>query len=202
MHSKDGDRLILAGFRRCNSPGERINEGSLGGRTNFDKNNMESKGPTHIFIVENDKIFVRMLDYVFSKSIQYRFVDHTSGESALKNLHLAPRVIVLDYSLPGMNGFETLQEIKEQYPGTYVLSMISRQDGRLPVEFLNAGAAECIVKDGTEVDQVIERLENYFKNGMPAVGSAVAGPGRWYGRKMYYALLILLLLSIGFYYYQ
>ncbi len=163
---------------------------------------METKVPTHIFVVENDKIFVRMLDYVFSKSIQYRFIDHSSGESALKSLHLNPEVIVLDYSLPGMNGFETLQEIKEQHPHAYVLSMISKQDGRLPAEFLNAGAGDCIVKDGTEVDQVVERLEHYFKNGLPPATQRSSFMKPWLGKRMYYAILLALLISAGVYYYQ
>ena len=163
---------------------------------------METKLPLHIFIVENDRLFVRMLDYVFSKDILYRFLDFKSGEDCLKNLHLAPELIVLDQSLPGMNGYETLQEIREQHPQAHVVVLLSENDGRLPAEFLNAGAADYVLKDGTEDQQVIAKVEAFLSRERVYRELRKMTRRPTLRKKIYYALLIIILLSIGAFYYQ
>jgi DNA-binding NarL/FixJ family response regulator len=163
---------------------------------------MDKKVPLHIFIVENCGLFVRLLDYVFSKHILYRFLDFKSGEDCLKNLHINPELVILDYSLPGMNGLETLQELKEQHPAAHVIMMLSEEDRRLPAEFLNAGAADYVIKDGREEQVLIEKIETYLakEKVFRQIRSLQKRP--LVPRKLYYALLILILLSAGIYYYQ
>ena len=163
---------------------------------------MEAKVPLHIFVVENNGLFVRMLDYVFSKDILYRFLDFKSGEDSLKNLHLAPELILLDYALPGMNGFETLQEIREHHPAAHVIILLSTDDGRLPAEFLNAGAADYVMKDGTEDEQVIEKVEAFLSRERVYRELQDMTRRPTLKKKIYYAIIILLLLSAGIYYYQ
>jgi DNA-binding NarL/FixJ family response regulator len=164
---------------------------------------METIKPKHIFIVENNKIFVNLLDYIFSKNISYRFMDFNSGESCLKNLHVNPEVVVLDYQLTGMNGFETLQEIREQNREVYVLSLISEKDGKLPAELLNAGANDYILKDGREVEKIVEKLEERFSTESTSTAEVpVKIRASSFRKKLYYALLILLLASAGVYYSQ
>jgi DNA-binding response OmpR family regulator len=162
---------------------------------------MEPVKPTHIFIVENDKIFVRMLDYIFSKNISYRFLDFKTGEDCLKNLTLDPALIILDYKLPGMNGYETMLEIREQNPEAYLLMLSSEQDGKLPAELLNAGADDHLLKNGHEIEKLTERIEAFLSPSQ--VADPVARKQRaWLSRKIYYALIALaVLLSLGYYYY-
>ncbi len=163
---------------------------------------MESKVPLHIFVVENDNLFVRILDYVFSKDILYRFLDFKSGEDCLKNLHLNPELVILDFSLPGMNGYETLLELKEQHPAVHVIMLLSENDKRLPAEFLNAGAADYVIKDGSQEQKVTEKIETFLarENVFRQVSRMSRRPSL--RKKIYYAVLIALLLSAGVYYYQ
>ena len=163
---------------------------------------MDRKSPLHIFIVENDKLFVRLLNYVFSKNILYRFLDFKSGEDALKNLSLHPELVILDYALPGMNGFETLQEIKEQHPNAHVIMLLKEDDKRLPAEFLNAGAADYVIKDGTEENAVIEKIENFLSKEKVFREIQKLQKKPFGRRRLYFALLIIILLSLGVYYYQ
>jgi DNA-binding NarL/FixJ family response regulator len=160
---------------------------------------MDTRTPTHIFIVENDNIFVRMLDYIFSKNLDYRFLDFKAGEDCLKNLHLNPDLVVIDYSLPAMNGFETLQELKELNPDVAVIMLISVNDGRLPAELLNAGARDYILKDGNEVNMLTEKIERFLQERQEMVKPKNKFPV--IKNKLYYAIIILLLLTLGFYYY-
>jgi DNA-binding NarL/FixJ family response regulator len=163
---------------------------------------METKKATHIFIVENDRYYVNMLDYIFSKNILFRFLDFKTGEDCLKSMHLNPAVVVLDYSLPGMNGYETLEEIKEQNPDTHVIMLLSESDGRLPAEFLNAGADDYVLKDGNEITKIISKIEDRLETESSETGLHKKAVLPSLKKKIYYALIILLLLTVGVYYYQ
>src|SRR5690606_19415923 len=161
---------------------------------------METRVPQHIFVVENSKLFIGLLDYVFSKSITYRFLDFKSGEDCLSNLHLQPKLVVLDQVLPGMNGLETLLELKEQHSETHVIVLLDADERHLPTHFIKAGAAACIVKDGNEHVIVAEKIESFLRADLEKSSKKPAL--EFFSRKkFYYALLILILLSIGFYFY-
>ena len=163
---------------------------------------MKQRSPLHIFIVENDKLFVRLLNYVFSKSILYRFLDFKFGEDALKHLDLNPELIILDYSLPGMNGLETLLEIREQQPSAHVIMLLKEDDKRLPAEFLNAGAADYVIKDGNEENALIEKIETFLSKEKVFREIEKLQKRPFTRKKLYYAIIILILLSLGFYCYQ
>jgi DNA-binding NarL/FixJ family response regulator len=164
---------------------------------------MQSPKPVHIFIAENDRIFVRLLDYVFTKDLRYRFLDFKTGEDSLKNLALEPAIIVLDYKLPGMNGVETMLELREQYGEGRVIMLSSPEDKKLPAEFLNAGADEHVLKDGTEIEKLSQLIDSFLVEAdQPASRERRAASG-WLSKKIYYALIALAaLISLGYYWYM
>ena len=68
----------------------------------------------HIFLVEDDKddmlFFMEILQQL---PVSTKCTWAQSGEQALQQLaYLSPDVIVLDFSLPGMNGLECLEAIR------------------------------------------------------------------------------------------
>src|SRR4051794_25810145 len=117
------------------------------------------KSPTHIFVVENNKLYIDMLDYIFSKDFSHRFVNFKTGEECLDNLHLNPDIIVLDYSLPGISGYDTLVEIKKNHPHIYVLVLLSDKDDKLPSELFEAGADDYILKENMQEDEIADKVE-------------------------------------------
>jgi DNA-binding NarL/FixJ family response regulator len=121
------------------------------------------KDPTHIFVVENNKIYVKMLDYIFLKDINYRFINYTSGEECLQNMHLKPDFVAVDYTLPGMNGYETLLKIKKEHPNVHVLMLMSDSDGKLPSELFEAGADDYIIKETSGGQEINEKIETFLK---------------------------------------
>jgi DNA-binding NarL/FixJ family response regulator len=120
---------------------------------------MLPKKPKHIFIVEDNQIYSMMLDYILSKDSIYEFVSFRSGEECLENLYMNPDIIILDYGLPGMNGYETLLEIKKRNPEIHVVILSHYDDEQLKKKFLNAGADDFILKQGHGENQVIQRIE-------------------------------------------
>jgi DNA-binding NarL/FixJ family response regulator len=91
------------------------------------------------------------------------------GREALAAVERAhPAVLLLDLSMPGLNGVEALRRVKEVSPRTrvLVLSMHAGQDYVRPA--VRAGAAGYLVK-GAGLDRLLEALR------------AVAGGGTFYG---------------------
>ena len=74
-------------------------------------------------------------------------VEAAGGEEALALLEAAPvDVVVMDVKMPGMDGLETLQQVKARFPGTEVILLTgnaSTQDG---VEGIKAGAFDYLTK--------------------------------------------------------
>lgn len=62
---------------------------------------------------------------------------------------LAPHLVLMDLSMPGMNGIEAIMDIKRRYPGTRVLVLTIHKTDEYIHESLRAGADGYILKDAT-----------------------------------------------------
>jgi DNA-binding NarL/FixJ family response regulator len=157
--------------------------------------------PKHIFIVEDNEIYSMMLDYILSKDNMYQFVSFKSGEECIENLYLNPDIIILDYGLPGMNGYDTLLEIKKQNPKIHVVVLSTNKDKKLAADFIKAGADDYVLKQGHGEAQIIEKIENILrKDDLEKDKHQVARKSRW--QKIAYAALILLLLTLGIWFFK
>jgi DNA-binding NarL/FixJ family response regulator len=71
-----------------------------------------------------------------------------SGRSAVELARqLVPDVIVMDISMPDLNGIDATRRIKERSPGIQVLAVSAHADRRFVTGVLAAGAAGYILKD-------------------------------------------------------
>ena len=50
-----------------------------------------------IFFVDDDKLILNLMEYVFQSKNGYRIRTFSSGEDCLSNLNLNPDLIILDY---------------------------------------------------------------------------------------------------------
>jgi DNA-binding NarL/FixJ family response regulator len=62
---------------------------------------------------------------------------------------LNPDVVLMDVSMPGLNGVEATRKILNDQPGTKVVGLSMHTDRRYPSELLRAGATGYLPKDGT-----------------------------------------------------
>lgn len=162
-----------------------------------------TKTPTYIFIVEDKKRYVNMLDYIFLKDLSYRFVNFKTGEECLTSMSLNPQMVVLDHTLPGMNGYETLMKIKKDYPHTYVLILISDKDDKLPSDLFEAGADDYILNETNTGEDITDKIESFLtrdKLKKSIVQGAVAP--KYQMKRVAYLILILLLAMAGLFYYN
>ena len=75
-------------------------------------------------------------------------------EGIQKTLELQPDVILMDVSMPGMNGIEATQAIKMQLSKVAVLVLTSYDDDAYVFALLEAGAAGYILKNARE-DEIV-----------------------------------------------
>ncbi|MEP7142752.1 MAG: response regulator, partial [Ferruginibacter sp.] len=93
---------------------------------------MSTNRKISIFLVDDDAMYLKLLDSELSENPEYVIRTFSTGERCLDNLSEKPDVIVLDYYLNGiekyaLNGLETLNRIKSAYPEIPVI-MLSSQD--------------------------------------------------------------------------
>ncbi len=73
-----------------------------------------------------------------------------NGRDAVRAMEtLSPDLVLMDISMPGMNGIEAIIDIKRRYPKTLVLVLTAHKADEYIHESLRAGADGYILKDAT-----------------------------------------------------
>src|SRR5688572_16996695 len=67
-------------------------------------------------------------------------------EAAMKLNQLAPDVVMMDETMPGMRGVVATREVKRLCPSTRVLALTVHEDDGYAREFLKAGATGFLLK--------------------------------------------------------
>ncbi len=97
-----------------------------------------------------------------------------NGRAAVQQASdLKPNVVVMDISMPDMNGMEATRQIASRVPGTKVLGLSMHSDRRFVQGMLKAGAYGYLLKDCANEELV--RAIRDVANGLTYLSSAVAG---------------------------
>lgn len=81
-----------------------------------------------ILVVDDEIINIRLVTSIFRDQSVYRLISAKSGEKALEILQShAVDLVLLDIEMPGMDGFETLKQIKERYDIPVVFMTATKQ---------------------------------------------------------------------------
>jgi DNA-binding NarL/FixJ family response regulator len=101
-----------------------------------------------------------------------------NGTELIKALsHNQPDIILLDIDMPGMDGEEALEIISQEYPNIKVIMVSLYNEGRIIIDFLEAGACAFIPKD-LGIETLVEAIQKvkdfgyYYDNIPEAVMSA------------------------------
>jgi DNA-binding NtrC family response regulator len=87
-----------------------------------------------------------------------------SGEDALKLLDESPPdVVVLDVKMPGMDGIQTLQEIKRRFPLIEVIMLTGHASVDAAITGMELGAFDYLMKP-MDIDELHFKIQDACKN--------------------------------------
>lgn len=86
-----------------------------------------------------------------------------SNETIRKAGELKPDVVLLDVSMPGTNGLNTAQILRQQLPALKILIISQHDSSQLLPRSLEAGADGCIDKARVAID-LLPTLRSLFSN--------------------------------------
>ena len=115
-----------------------------------------------VMLVDDEKDFLETL----CKRLMKRKLDVTSatgGREAIAKLEeMAVDVVVLDVRMPGMDGIETLKEIKKIRPSVEVIMLTAHADVQVAIEGMELGAFDYLMKP-MEIDDLLYKLQDAYK---------------------------------------
>ena len=99
-----------------------------------------------VMLVDDDDAARRMTRLIFEGQ-GLRVIEANSGEAALKTLESEkPHVVLLDLTMPGMDGLMTLKKIKAAHPNIPVIMVSARGESDTVREALRVGAYDYVTK--------------------------------------------------------
>lgn len=115
-----------------------------------------------VLLVDDEREFLEtLLKRLLKRRVKVTGVN--SGEEALKILkETPPDVVVLDVRMQGMDGIQTLREIKKMRPLVEVIMLTGHANIEVAVEGMEMGAFDYLMKP-TDVDELLYKLEDAFK---------------------------------------
>lgn len=118
--------------------------------------------PGRVLVVDDSSTMRSIVRKILSASrFRLDVFEAQEGIEALKQIGAGNfDLVILDYNMPGLNGLETLSEIKRQYPKTGVIMMSSDQDEEIAERAWEIGAVAFLWKPfyPADIDVVLHRV--------------------------------------------
>ncbi len=118
-------------------------------------------------LVVDDSDPIRQITRSYLNFYGFRIVEAADGVEALERLSADPliRLIVTDYEMPRLNGFELCRKVRATYKKTElaIIGVSSYEDELLSVKFLKGGANDFLAKPFQREElysRVVQNLEN------------------------------------------
>ena len=117
---------------------------------------------TRVMIVDDHKMFRDGLRGLINAEPGMEVVgEAVDGKEAIeKARRLSPDVVIMDISMPGMNGIESMRHLIKDRPQVKVIMLSMYASGPLVQSVLAAGAAEYVMKgsDFADLSAAIRRV--------------------------------------------
>ena len=131
---------------------------------------MTAENKIKIFLVDDDALFLKLLEIEFLKHGDFVIDTFATGELCLQHLAKNPDVIILDFHLDGidknaMNGIATLDKIKAIDSDIPVIMLSSQDKIEVAIECMHHRAFDYVVKSETAFMRLQKIISNiiYYK---------------------------------------
>lgn len=136
---------------------------------------MKRPAPTRVFIADDHTLFRAGLKTMLEGYDGIEVVGEASdGRAALEAMEKSnPDILLLDISMPGLNGIETLRRLRAMKATVRVVILSMYSDRHFVVEAFRAGARGYVLKDSA-LDELVESIK-VVQSGKVYLSSSVAG---------------------------
>jgi DNA-binding NarL/FixJ family response regulator len=124
--------------------------------------------PITVAIVEDNDQLRGTLARMLNKAEGFRCIaQHPSAEAALEALPKEkPEVVLMDINLPGMNGVECVQRLKQAAPQILAVMLTAYEDTENIFNALAAGAAGYLLKRAPRAE-ILDAIREVHRGGSP-----------------------------------
>lgn len=114
----------------------------------------------NILLVDDEPGMLRYIRTLLEVD-DYKVETASTGEEALQRIEkgLAPDLVLLDVLMPGIDGLETLEQLRQMRPGVKVVMLSCVNDTRKVVQAMRLGAQDYLTKpfQKAELDAVVDQ---------------------------------------------
>ncbi|HEX9014504.1 MAG TPA: response regulator transcription factor [Chloroflexota bacterium] len=109
-----------------------------------------------VLLVDDHRLLREGIRSLLEKSGDVEVVGEASegGEAVAKAQSLSPDVVLMDITMPGMNGLEATRQIKALRPNIKVLILSMHESNQYISQFLRSGASGYVLKDSAASELV------------------------------------------------
>jgi two-component system, OmpR family, response regulator len=115
-----------------------------------------------VLIVDDELDFLETI----VKRLKRRQVDATGIDSGIKALELLERehfdVVILDVRMPGLDGIETLKEMKKKRPLLEVIMLTGHASVESGVQGMQYGAFDYVMKPA-DINELLEKIREAYE---------------------------------------
>ena len=121
-----------------------------------------------VYIVEDDPFILNNLAFLIKSHQAFDYpICFNNAEDFLEALSSSmPRVVLMDISLPRMNGIEAVKRAKAIYPELDIIMLTVHQEDEKVFDSLCAGASGYLVKS-TGILRIISAIKETLNGGAP-----------------------------------
>lgn len=122
-----------------------------------------------LWIIEDNEFFRHTVKDMLNGTGRFKYIlGFTNCEEALQALSegMAPDIILLDISLPGMTGIEGINNFKSLSPNTFIIMLTVHDDNENVFNSMVAGASGYILKTSPK-EKIIESIDEVLHGGVP-----------------------------------
>lgn len=120
-----------------------------------------------VFLVDDHHIVRSGLRSELSKNANILILEEASNgkEALLKLESIVPDVILMDISMPEMNGIKATELIKERMPNVKIIALTMHDNNNYAAELIRLGASGYILKDSNP-EEIVNAIITVSHNGL------------------------------------
>lgn len=127
-----------------------------------------SEDTIHVAIAEDQRLFRECLVSLLNGFERIKVnVEVANGKELLANLYVVaptPQVVLLDLTMPEMNGLETTRQLKKLFPDIKIIILSVHSEERHIVHMVSEGVNGYLVKNA-ELSEVVQAVNSVHEKG-------------------------------------